>query len=116
MAGFVLVYPDYAQLVIQAEGNRRIVPSELSFSEHAAQLERRGERTGIVRTIGVAPAHRGRGLSHALGAAVVAAGSAYYDRWIAALIREDNLSRRFGDTQPVAVRRYGLYVTSVESP
>ena len=116
MAGFVLVYPDYAPLVIQAEGNRRIVPSELSFSEHAAQLERRGERTGIVRTIGVAPAHRGRGLSHALGAAVVAAGSAYYDRWIAALIREDNLSRRFGDTQPVAVRRYGLYVTSVESP
>jgi GNAT superfamily N-acetyltransferase len=113
LAGFALVYPDYAPLANQSEGARRVPASELSFAEHALELERRGERTGIVRTIGVAPAHRGRGLSHALGAAVVSAGSAHYDRWMAALIREDNVSRRFGDTQPTVVRRYGLYVTDV---
>ena len=114
IAGFVLVYPDYGPLVIQSAGPNRIAPSALSFAEHAPLLEARGERTGIVRTIGVAPAHRGRGLSNALGAAVLASGREYYDRWMAALVREDNLSRRFGDSQAHSVRRYGLYVADLD--
>jgi GNAT superfamily N-acetyltransferase len=114
IAGFVLVYPDYGPLVVQGAGADRIPPSSLSFAEHAPALEQRGERTGIVRTIGVAPAHRGRGLSNALGAAVVASGSRHYDRWMGALIREDNPSRRYGDSQQHTTRRYGLYVASVE--
>jgi hypothetical protein len=113
IAGFVLVYPDYAPLVAQGAGRQRVPPGAVSFAEHAALLERAGERTGIVRTIGVAPAHRGRGLSNALGAAVVASGAKYYDRWIAALIREDNVSRRFGDSQAHTTRRYALYATSL---
>jgi hypothetical protein len=113
IAGFVLVYPDYAPLVVQGAEANRVATDVLSFDEHAALLERAGERTAIVRTIGVAPAHRGRGLSNALGAAVVAAGAEYYDRWVGALIREDNVSRRFGDTQAHFVRRYALYETSL---
>jgi hypothetical protein len=114
IAGFVLVYPDYAALANQAAGSERVTPSALTFDEHAPVLEKRGVRTGIVRTIAVAPAHRGRGLSHALGAAVVASGSAHYDRWIGALIREDNISRRFGDTQQHTIRRYALYAADLD--
>jgi hypothetical protein len=76
-------------------------------------LERLGERTGILRTIGVAPRHRGRGLSNALGAAVLARGASHYDRWMAALIRDDNLSRLFGDSQPHSTRLYGLFACSL---
>ena len=113
IAGFVLVYPDYSPLVAQSAGSERIAASALSFAEHAPLLEQRGQRTAIVRTIAVAPVHRGRGLSHALGAAVVASGAAHYDRWIGALIRDDNPSRRFGDTQAHTLRRYALYVTDL---
>jgi GNAT superfamily N-acetyltransferase len=114
IAGFVLVYPDYSPLVAQSAGSHRVAPSALSFVEHAPLLERRRPRTAIVRTIGVAPQHRGRGLSRALGAAVVASGVAHYDRWIGALIRDDNPSRRFGDTQAHTLRRYALYVADLE--
>jgi hypothetical protein len=114
IAGFVLVYPDYAPLLVQGAGANRIATDALSFDEHSALLDRPGERTAIVRTIGVAPAHRGRGLSNALGAAAVAKGAAHYDRWIAALIREDNVSRRFGDTQHHTLRHYALYTTALD--
>jgi len=116
IAGFVLVYPDYGPLVARSAGASRVAPSALSFAEHAPLVEQRGPRTAIVRTIAVAPDHRGRGLSHALGAAVVASGAAHYDRWIGALIRDDNPSRRFGDTQTHAIRRYALYAADLEEP
>ena len=114
IAGFVLVYPDYGPLVAQSAGSARVAQSSLSFTEHAPLLEQGRPRTAIVRTIAVAPEHRARGLSHALGAAVVASGTAHYDRWIGALIRDDNPSRRFGDTQTHAIRRYALYAVDLE--
>lgn len=113
IAGFVLVYPDYGPLAVQGAGEEQVPACALTFEEHAPVLEHLGERTGIVRTIGVAPEHRGRGVSNMLGATVLAGGASYYDRWIAALIRDDNLSRLFGDSQPHTTRRYGLFVCSL---
>jgi GNAT superfamily N-acetyltransferase len=114
IAGFVLVYPDYGPLVAQSAGSARVAANSLSFAEHAPLLEQWSPRTAIVRTIAVAPEHRAQGLSHALGATVVASGAAHYDRWIGALIRDDNPSRRFGDTQTHTVRRYALYAADLE--
>lgn len=112
IAGFVLVYPDYGPLAVQGAGEERVAACSLTFAEHAPVLERLGERTGILRTIGVAPRHRGRGVSNALGATVLAGGASHYNRWIAPLIRDDNLSRLFGDSQPHSTRHYGLFVGS----
>lgn len=114
IAGFVLVYPDYGSLAVQGAGEERVPASALTFEEHTPVLEQLGERTGILRTIGVAPRHRGRGVSNALGATVLAGGASHYDRWIAALIRDDNLSRLFGDSQPHSTRHYGLFVCRLD--
>ena len=107
LAGFTLVYPDYAPLV--ARGPAAVPASRVSFAEHAPRLAALGARTAVVKTVGVAAAHRRRGVMDAMGVTVVERGCAHYDRWIAALIRADNPSRRFGAAHPGAERHYALY-------
>src|SRR5262249_22972656 len=82
IVGFVLIYPHYGPLVVQRAGSSRIAASDLSFDEHWPMLERAGERTAVVRTIGVHPGHRARGVMDALMAEAVARGVRHYDRWI----------------------------------
>ncbi|MGH9883984.1 MAG: hypothetical protein ACREBE_00540, partial [bacterium] len=76
---------------------------------HWPVLEQMGERTGVVRTIGVHPAHRARGVMDSLMAEAVARGVRHYDRWIGALIAESNWSRRFGASQTDFERSYALF-------
>lgn len=109
LAGFVLVYPHYGPLLTRGAPAGTVPASGLSFAEHAPMLERLGERTAVARTVGVVAAHRRRGLMSAMGAAVLARGRPYYDRWLAALIRADNPSRRFGAAHGGAERTYALY-------
>ncbi|HEY7395813.1 MAG TPA: GNAT family N-acetyltransferase [Gemmatimonadaceae bacterium] len=116
IVGFVLIYPQYAPLVAQSAGGARIDAAELSFEEHWPTLERAGELTAIVRTIGVHPAHRARGVMDALMAEAVARGTRYYDRWIGALIDESNWSRRFGASQTDHERAYALYAKELRAP
>jgi GNAT superfamily N-acetyltransferase len=115
IVGFVLIYPQYASLVAQSAGTSRLDPAELSFEEHWPALERAGELTAIVRTIGVHPAHRARGVMDALMAEAVARGTRYYDRWIGALIDESNWSRRFGASQTDHERSYALYAKELRA-
>jgi GNAT superfamily N-acetyltransferase len=115
IVGFVLIYPQYAPLVVQSAGVSRLDPAELSFEEHWPALERAGELTAIVRTIGVHPAHRARGVMDALMAEAVARGTRYYDRWIGALIDESNWSRRFGASQTDHERSYALYAKELRA-
>lgn len=110
IVGFVLIYPQYAPLVTQSAGASRIAAADLSFAEHWPVLERAGERTAVVRTIGVHPGHRARGIMDSLMAEAVARGVEHYDRWIGALIDESNWSRRFGASQADRERSYGLFV------
>jgi GNAT superfamily N-acetyltransferase len=116
IVGFVLIYPQYAPLVAQSAGASRIDAAELSFEEHWPALERAGELTAIVRTIGVHPAHRARGVMDALMSEAVARGTRYYDRWIGALIDESNWSRRFGASQTDHERSYALYAKELRAP
>lgn len=109
IVGFVLIYPEYGPLVVQGAGAARLATTELSFTDHWPVLERIGERTAVVRTIGVHPAHRARGVMDALMAEAVARGVQYYDRWIGALIDESNWSRRFGASQTDYKRSYALF-------
>ena len=72
-------------------------------------LERAGERTAVVRTIGVHPEHRAKGVMDALMAEAVARGVRHYDRWIGALIEASSWSRRFGASQTDHERMYALF-------
>ena len=109
LAGFLLVYPHYGSLVVQGAGPLRVPVSRLSFAEHAPRLDRAGERTGIVKTVGVTRAHRQRGLMDALGVTALERGRVCFDRWLAAMIRTDNPSGRFGRSHADGERTYALY-------
>lgn len=109
IVGFVLIYPQYARLVAQSAGASRLASADLSFADHWPVLERAGERAAVVRTIGVHPAHRARGVMDALMAEAVARGVRHYDRWIGALIDESSWSRRFGASQTDHERSYALF-------
>ena len=109
IVGFVLIYPQYGRLAVQGTAAPRLATTDLSFTEHCPVLEQMGERTAVVRTIGVHPAHRARGVMDALMAEAVARGVQHYDRWIGALIDESNWSRRFGASQTDHERSYALF-------
>ena len=109
LAGFVLTYPHYGPLAVQGAGRARVPASALCFSEHAPVLEGLGHRTGIVKTVGVARAHRRRGVMDALVLTAIERGMPRYDNWLAAMMRDDNPSTRFGGPHAEHSRRYALY-------
>ena len=109
LAGFLLAYPQYGPLVVQGSKLGRVAASALRYDEHAALLARAGERTAIIKTVGVAKVHRRRGLMDALAVTALERGRPHYDRWIAALMRADNPSRRFGLAHVDGQRTYVLY-------
>lgn len=114
LAGFALVYPHYGPLLAQGAAGGPVPEAALSFAEHAPRLERLGARTAVAKTVGVAPAHRRRGVMDALGATVLERGRPHYDRWAAALVRDDNPSRRFGARHADAERTYALYAKPLD--
>lgn len=113
IAGFLLVYPHYGPLVTQGAGGARVPLRDLSFDEHARWLQAMGHRTAIVKTVGVLPVHRGRGVMDAIGVVALERGRAHYDRWLTALIRADNPSRRFAAPHAVGERSYALYAKAL---
>jgi GNAT superfamily N-acetyltransferase len=113
VAGFLLVFPHYGPLVVQGSVLGRVAPSVLSYAEHAPLLAAAGERVGIVKTVGIAPAYRRRGVMDALVVATLDRGAAHYTRWIGALIRADNPSGRFGAARERMERHYALYAKAL---
>jgi hypothetical protein len=113
VAGLFLVAPHYGPLVVQAAGSRRVPVSQLSYGQHAALLASSGYRAAVLKTVGVAPRHRRRGVLEALTLAALAGGAAHYDHWLGALMRSDNPSGRVAAGLVSLERRYALYVRSV---
>jgi len=109
LAGFFLTYPHYGPLAVQGAGSSRVPASALSFAAHAPLLAKMGCRTGIAKTVGVARAHRRRGVMDALALSAIERGSARYDTWLGAMMREGNPSTRFGSPHAEHERRYALY-------
>jgi GNAT superfamily N-acetyltransferase len=113
IAGFLVSFPHYGPLLIQGSTIGRVGLSELSYDVHQPMLVAAGERTAVAKTIGVRPAHRQHGLMNAIGAIAIERGRGRYDRWIAALVRENNVSRRFAEQHNHHLRRYALYRRSL---
>jgi hypothetical protein len=114
VAGFLLVFPHYGPLVVQGASRERVPPSALSYEEHAPRLAAAGVRTGIVKTVGIAPRHRRRGVMDAMVVSMLDRTRDTYDRWIGALIREDNPSRNFGERHDRHERTYVLYGVALD--
>jgi hypothetical protein len=113
IAGFLMTMPHYGPLVTQAAGSDRVPVRSLSFSRHTPMLRDRPPVQGIVKTIGIHPNHRGIGLMDALLVAMLDRAEGFYESWLGALIRADNLSRRFGAPVTAAERRYLLFAKEV---
>lgn len=92
IAGFFLVYPDYAPLLRQGNA-QRVAPSALSFAEHAARLPY--PRRALAKTGGVHPDFRELGLFTAMGCELSLRAAPHYAQLAATLVREDNNSRQF---------------------
>lgn len=107
IAGFLHVYPDYGPLLTQMAGSSRVQPNALDYATHAPQLQ--GRRRVILKTMAVHPAVRSLGVGKALYGWACGQAVGRADDLFAALIREDNHSRRLSVGVGDDIRWYGLY-------
>lgn len=111
IAGVFLTSPHYGALLTGAQAPRA---SALSYEEHWPALARlEAAHTLVMKTVGVRRELRGEGLMSALTLEVFDRGEDRYARWMGALIREDNPSRRFADGLHPEQREYALYGVDV---
>lgn len=106
IAGFFLVYPDYAPLLRQ--GNpQRARAGDIRYATHAAQLPH--PRRALAKTGGVHPDFRALGLFTAMGCELVLRAEGRYEELAATLVREDNRSLNFAARHGGRPHRYALY-------
>jgi len=110
IAGFFLVFPDYAPLCCQG-ASAPMALSEMSYAQHYAQLPE--PRLALGKTMGVLPRYRNKGLRGGLytilSAEVAERVAQHYAQTAACLMREGNPSQALVDRYRHHVRFYGLY-------
>lgn len=115
---FALAYPHYGALLLQARGAERVAVRDLDYQRHRPLLAAYPPRGIIAKTIGVHPAHRGKGLVEAILIhsfdRILVEGP--YDWWYAAMIREGNFSRSFFASMNAGERTYALYARRLSDP
>lgn len=110
IAGFILVVPHYGPLVVAGARNDEWVSiGDLDYKEHRSLLACRGRPDVLLKTLGVAKAHRNVGLMPALIVEVLDRGMNLWDRWFPVLIRSGNRSGQLAEGMGKTVRRYVLY-------
>jgi hypothetical protein len=106
VAGFFLVYPDYAPLLRQGAQAQRFTATR--YAEHFERLP--APRRALARTGGVHPDFRALGLFTAMGCELSLRAEGLYDELAAPLVREDNNSRQFALRHGRARQHnYGLF-------
>lgn len=108
LAAFDICFPHWGPLVRQGAGAARIPVSDLDWAEHFDRLADHGPVGLIVKTIGVSPAFRRKGLMNALFTLTVTRSEGRYDYWVGATMRDDNFSRRYAP-ESCDDNLYGLY-------
>ncbi len=107
IAGFFLVYPDYAPLLRQGEPER-IAYADITYRDHAERLPR--PRLALAKTGGVHPDFRALGLFTAMSCELSLRAQGLYEELAGTLVREDNNSRQFALRHGRSRQhRYGLY-------
>ena len=102
-AGFAFVFPDYARAVAAMRGKKNLL-AKLRFWLN------RERQTANIKTVGVMPAHRGKGLSSAMAYlyldGIIESG---FEAANMCLISDGNISARADTGVGEVLRRYGLY-------
>jgi len=113
IAGVFLVFPDWGPLVRRGAETARPRLSEIRTETHFDRL-RAAEPLGLVlKTVGVAPKYRRHGVFAGLLVSLLDRADGLYERYLGALIREDNPSRRFFDPYAPTKRWYALYAKDI---
>jgi len=112
VAGVCILYPSYGPLCVQGAGAARVPTAEIDYAKHAALLRARGPVGWILKTIGVAPPYRRRGLTEAMVVESFDRAEGRFDYLLGALIREDNASRNIAPAYG-GQRTYVLYRKSL---
>jgi len=108
--GFALIYPHWGPLIVQGRADGPpIAPRDLDYVTHAPLLAGQRPRSMISKTFGVHPAYRQKRLFSVLALLCFERSIGHYDFHYAALMRDDNHSRRLFESTGVRERRYGLY-------
>lgn len=116
VASFCLTYPHYGPIVTQGAGAARVPTGSLDYEAHWPTLSRHHPRGLLVKTLGVHPDHRRRGLSDAAVVYALDRCEGRYEVAYAALVRSDNATRRFSGGGHAAERWYALYRRRVDAP
>lgn len=107
IAGFFLVYPDYAPL-LQQGASTRTRNSDVKYATHFSQLP--APRRGLAKTGGVHPDFRAHGLFTAMSCELSLRAEGIYEELAGTLVREDNNSRQFALRHGTASQHtYGLF-------
>jgi hypothetical protein len=109
IAAFMLSYPHWGPLVVQARGEARRAVSTLDYERDMLALREHPPVGLIIKTVGAHPDHRKKGVFHSLPVAALDACGEMYDQWFGALMREDNPSRRGLEGFQSGERWYALY-------
>ncbi len=109
LAGFFLGYADWSALCRQGAPDRAPADAFDFERDHARLLAANPRPEIVAKTVGVAPAHRRKGLMQGMSVALIERAAPTCDRWFAATIRADNPSRRYGEGMADASRWYGLF-------
>ena len=109
IAGLFVVFPDWGPLVRRGAGAARLRLAAIDADVHFAALREQPPVSAVLKTVGVAPRYQQQGVFAALLVWLLDRCEGRYDRYLGALIREDNPSRRFFDAYSATKRWYGLY-------
>jgi hypothetical protein len=112
VGGVCILYPSYGPLCVQGAGAQRVPAAAINYAEHEPLLRGRGPVGWILKTIGVAPPFRRRGLTEAMVVEAFDRAEGRFDYLLGALIREDNASRNIAPAYG-GERTYVLYQKSL---
>lgn len=109
---YMLCFPNYGALIKRGPGKTPIAIKDLRFESAFPLLH---EPELVLKTIGVHPEFRGRGLQHVLAAESTLLGlEAGYTRICHALMREGNPSNKVHSDRPADKRIYVLYAQALK--
>jgi GNAT superfamily N-acetyltransferase len=109
VAGLFLVFPDWGPLVRRGAGAARVPLAAIDAGAHFDALQAQPPVGAVLKTVGVAPRYQQQGVFAALLVWLLDRCEDTYGRYLGALIREDNPSRRFFDPYAATKRWYGLF-------
>ncbi len=104
IAGFFLVFPDYAELVNQS--GQQLASTALDYHLHYQLLQQ--PRLALAKTGGVHPKYRSTGLFTLMSMQLTIWAADYYEQIAGAMVREDNHSISYASNGSIR-RNYALF-------